>query len=46
MATGAEAALLAGIEKLPCIVFDKDVTEAQIREVQLVTQLHCRPIPL
>lgn len=39
-----EAALLAGIDKLPCIVFEKDVTEAQIREAQLVTQLHSQAL--
>jgi ParB/RepB/Spo0J family partition protein len=40
------AALLpdVGIEKLPCIVFEKDVTEAQIREAQLVTQLHSQAL--
>ncbi|HTU93384.1 MAG TPA: ParB/RepB/Spo0J family partition protein [Gemmataceae bacterium] len=39
-----QAALLAGIDKLPCIVFDKDVTEAEIRETQLVTQLHSQAL--
>lgn len=39
-----EAALLVGIEKLPCIVFEKDVTEAEIREAQLVTQLHSQAL--
>ena len=39
-----EAALMAGIEKLPCIVFEKDVTEAEIREAQLVTQLHSQAL--
>ena len=39
-----QAALLVGIDKLPCIVFDKDVTEAEIREAQLVTQLHSQSL--
>lgn len=39
-----QAALLVGIEKLPCIVFEKDVTEAAIREAQLVTQLHSQTL--
>ena len=33
------AALLAGIEKLPCIVVDASLTEAQVRQIQLVTSL-------
>jgi ParB family transcriptional regulator, chromosome partitioning protein len=33
------AALLAGIEKLPCIVADANTTEAQVRQIQLVTSL-------
>jgi ParB family chromosome partitioning protein len=39
-----EAALLIGIDTLPCIVFENDVTEAQIREAQLVTQLHSQAL--
>ena len=39
-----EAALLVGIEKLPCVVFEKDVTEAEVREAQLVTQLHSQAL--
>jgi ParB/RepB/Spo0J family partition protein len=38
------AALLAGIDRLPCIVLDKDVTETQVREIQLVTQLHSQAL--
>src|SRR5262249_16000606 len=38
------AALLAGIEKLPCIVVERDVSEAEIREIQLVTRLHSRDL--
>ncbi len=33
------AALLVGIEKLPCIVADANTTEAQVRQIQLVTSL-------
>lgn len=33
------AALLVGIEKLPCIVVDANTTEAQVRQIQLVTSL-------
>jgi ParB family chromosome partitioning protein len=33
------AAKLAGLEQVPCRVLDKDVTESQIREIQLVSQL-------
>ncbi|MGH7173852.1 MAG: ParB/RepB/Spo0J family partition protein [Gemmataceae bacterium] len=39
-----EAALLVGIEKLPCIVLEKDVTEAEIREAQLVLPLHSQTL--
>jgi ParB/RepB/Spo0J family partition protein len=34
------AARMAGLSEVPCVVMGKDVTEAQIREMQLVTQLH------
>jgi ParB family chromosome partitioning protein len=33
------AALLVGIEKLPCIVADANMTEAHVRQIQLVTSL-------
>jgi ParB/RepB/Spo0J family partition protein len=33
------AAPLAGLKEVPCIVFGEEVTEAQVREVQLVTSL-------
>lgn len=33
------AALLVGIEKLPCIVVDASTTEAKVRQIQLVTSL-------
>jgi len=33
------AALLCGIEKLPCIVADANTTDAQVRQIQLVTSL-------
>jgi ParB/RepB/Spo0J family partition protein len=32
-------AILAGLECVPCIVFGDEVTETQVREIQLVTQL-------
>ena len=38
------AAVKAGLERVPCVVFDKGVTEAQIREAQLVTQLHSQAL--
>jgi len=38
------AAVLAGLERVPCIVLSKDVSEAQIRETQLVTQLHSQAL--
>ena len=38
------AALLAGIERLPCIVLGPDVPEAQVREISLVTQLHSQAL--
>ena len=33
------AALLVGIDKLPCIVADANTTEAEVRQIQLVTSL-------
>src|SRR5579885_2625359 len=36
------AALLAGIEKLPCRVFEENVSDAEIREAQLVLPLHAQ----
>ncbi len=38
------AALLAGLEKVPCLVFGKEATEAEVREAQLVTQLHSQAL--
>jgi ParB/RepB/Spo0J family partition protein len=33
------AAVLAGLEKVPCIVMDGEVTEAQVKEMRLVLEL-------